>query len=90
MLSLIRAQYAVPSTLTDDERVRLRAKLSIKIAQNGSLKNARLSRSSGNSANDNAILVAAKKARLPPPPIPLRAFYEKGVAIDICPVRCSR
>lgn len=79
LIAHIKSYYQLPPTLSDEERVRLKALLFIRIGASGELFEARIEKPSGNPAFDNAVLAAAKKAApLPPPPIPLRAFYANG------------
>lgn len=82
--------YTLPTTLSDEERVRLWANLFVKVGEAGELLDARLSPSSGNPAFDNAVLSAANKAApFPPPPIQLRDFYRDGVGMKVCPLTCN-
>lgn len=82
--------YVLPTTLTDEERVRLWTNLFIRVGEGGELLDAKLSPSSGNAAFDSAVLAAAKKAApFPPPPIQLRDFYRAGVGMKVCPLTCN-
>lgn len=86
----VERAYVLPTTLTDEERVRLWTNLFVKVGESGELIDARLSPSSGNAAFDAAVLAAAKKAApFPPPPIQLRDFYRQGVGMKVCPITCS-
>ncbi len=86
----VQSAYTLPTTLSDDERVRLWANLFVKIGPAGELLDAKLSPSSGNAAFDSAVLSAAKKAApFPPPPIQLRDFYRQGVGMKVCPLTCN-
>lgn len=86
----VERAYVLPTTLTDEERVRLWTNLFVKVGEGGELIDARLSPSSGNPAFDAAVLAAAKKAApFPPPPIQLRDFYRQGVGMKVCPITCS-
>lgn len=90
LLAKIKNAYKLPQTLTDEERVRLRAVLFIAIGPDGALLKADLDPGSGNSSFDSAVLAAAKKAApLPPPPIPVREFYAQGVGFNFCPISCK-
>lgn len=85
----VERAYVLPTTLTDDERVRLWTNLFIKVGESGELLDAKLSPSSGNTAFDEAVLAAARKAApFPPPPLPLRDFYRQGVGMKVCPITC--
>lgn len=89
ILAKIKNALAVPSTITEQERMFLKAQLAISIDSDGALMDATIARPSGNAAYDNAVLAAAKKAApFPPPPIPVRAFYSDGIGVNVCPVSC--
>lgn len=86
----VKQAYVLPTTLTDEERVRLWTNLFVKVGDNGELLDVRLSPPSGNAAFDSAVLSAARKAApFPPPPIQLRAFYRDGVGMKVCPLTCN-
>ena len=86
----IHNAYKLPQTLSDEERVQLRAVLFVLIAADGTLLKAEVNPASGNAAFDSAVLAAAKKsAPFDPPPIQLREFYERGVGFNMCPISCN-
>lgn len=86
----VERAYVLPTTLSDEERIRLWTNLFIKVGDSGELLDAKLSPSSGNAAFDSAVLAAAKKAApFPPPPIQLRDFYRQGVGMKVCPLTCN-
>jgi TonB family protein len=86
----IQNGYEVPSTLSDQERISLRAVLLVQIGSEGELITAKVVKSSGNATYDNAVLRSAKQsAPFQPPPLTLRDFFAKGVQIEFCPTRCS-
>ena len=87
--ALVRQNLNAPSTLTDSERVRLEAVLVLHIGADGNVTSSRISSSSGNAQFDNAVLRAGKTASFPAPPATERAFYQNGVAMTVCPVRCQ-
>jgi TonB family protein len=90
ILAIVKGNYKLPTTLDNDEKIRLKTVLVIRIASDGRITDTKLSPSSGNSAFDNAVLAAAKKSSpLPAPPIQLRDFYASGVGMNFCPVSCS-
>jgi TonB family protein len=90
LIAKITKSYKLPTTLTDEERVRLRAVLYVSIGENGELLEARVGESSGNAAFDSAMVAAAKKAApFSPPPIQLRPFYANGVGMNMCPITCK-
>jgi colicin import membrane protein len=86
----VKQAYVLPTTLTDEERVRLWTNLFVKVGPEGQLLDVRLSPSSGNTAFDSAVLAAARKAApFPPPPLQLRDFYQAGVGMKVCPLTCN-
>ncbi|MCP4501778.1 MAG: TonB C-terminal domain-containing protein [Deltaproteobacteria bacterium] len=87
--ALVRAKLTAPSTLTDQDRIRLKTVLEIRIGSDGSLLSSSIAKASGNSLFDNASLRAAKTANFPPPPLAVRAFYATGISFNVCPVRCN-
>jgi len=87
--ALVRSNLNAPSTLTDSERIRLEAGLVLHIAADGSVASSRISSSSGNAQFDNAVLRAGKTAKFPAPPVTERAFYQNGVVMTVCPIRCQ-
>jgi TonB family protein len=86
----VQQAFALPTTLSDDERVRLWSNLYVKVGAAGELLDASLSPASGNSAFDAAVMAAARKASpFPAPPIQLRDFYRAGVGMKVCPLSCN-
>ena len=89
LLARVKNALVAPATLSEQERLFLKAVLFVAIDADGSLLDARISKSSGNSGFDNAVLAAAKKTSYGAPPIPVRDFYRAGVAMNVCPIRCK-
>lgn len=82
----IRSLYELPDTISDEERVRLEGFLFLRVGEGGQLLDVHVDKTSGNTAFDNAMVAAAKKAApFPPPPIPLRGFYSTGVVFRFRP-----
>lgn len=70
----IQSNYTVPSTIPDEERIRLRAVVTIRVEPNGVISDLRISKPSGNDLFDAALESAVRRASpLPPPPGHLRA-----------------
>ena len=89
LLAAIKRALAVPNTVGDAERLRLKAVLFVSVGSNGALLSARITKKSANTAFDNAVLAAAKtSAPFPAPPIAVRSFYRSGVQMNVCPVSC--
>jgi TonB family protein len=89
--ALLQAQihrfFDLSETIPDDERIRLRAVLRLRIGQAGQLLRADLDKASGNSLFDSAILSAAKKAApfSPPPERFRRELQSRGVSLEFIP-----
>ncbi len=90
ILASIRTNLSAPSTLSKNERIRLKTRIFIALDSNGMPKQTKVSKASGNSSFDNAVLQAVKKSTpFPKPPIRERGFYSKGVLVNVCPLRCK-
>jgi len=73
----IQANYTVPSTIPDEERIRLRAVVTIRVEPNGVISDFRITMPSGNDLFDAALESAVRRASpLPPPPDHLRASLQ--------------
>ncbi len=83
----IERHYDVSNTLTEQERLYLKATLSVKISKNGELLDVALVTPSGNDLFDNAVLSAVRKAApFSPPPEHLRAqLQSQGQAFRFTP-----
>ena len=78
----LRANYQVPSTIPDKERLYLEAPVTIWIEPDGTISRWKINRSSGNSAFDAALERTIRAARLPPPPAAEREHDRtKGVPL---------
>ncbi len=72
--------------LTDDERVRLRAKVLIRLNSDGTIKDVDVKKSSGNNVFDETIVGAIKKsAPLPIPPPSVVDTVARGINVDFRP-----
>lgn len=90
LIAYIASQQKISSTITDEERVRLKAVLNVQIDGDGNVVKAWVDPSSGNDVYDNDVLAAVKRASpLPAPPLQLRALFSSGVAFNLCPVSCN-
>jgi len=70
----IQSNYTVPSTIPDEERIRLRAVVTIRVEPNGMISEFKITKPSGNESFDAALESAVRRASpLPPPPDHLRA-----------------
>ncbi len=89
LLAAIKRALKVPNTVSDQERLRLKAVLYVAVGADGSLVSSRITKKSDNPAFDNAVLAAAKtSAPFPAPPIQVREFYRSGVQMNVCPISC--
>ncbi len=88
---LINAQvtrnYNVADTIPDEERIRLRAQVFMRLARTGEVVEAKLAKASGNGLFDSAVLAAVKKASpFSPPPDHLRDPLQKnGITLEFSP-----
>jgi TonB family protein len=86
----IKKRLENSSTMTDEERLRLRAELVLKVDADGAILDTRIQKSSGNTVYDNDVLAAAKRSSpLPAPPPQVRALARSGFALNFCPTSCS-
>ena len=82
----ILANYVVPSVISERERLYLSATVVAWIKADGSLLRHELQKKSGNHFFDEALELAVKKTRLPPPPPELaRSLHDEGLALNFKP-----
>jgi TonB family protein len=90
LMAQIRANQQISATISDDERVRLKAVLNLQLEVEGYVVKAWVNPSSGNDVYDNDVLAAVKRAgQLPAPPPQVRARFAAGVAFNMCPISCN-
>jgi colicin import membrane protein len=88
MAQIAQAQQ-ISATISDEDRVRLKAVLNLKIDDEGNVTKAWVEPSSGNDVYDNDVLAAVNRAApLPAPPVQLRELFSSGVAFNMCPISC--
>ena len=76
----------VPSVISERERLYLSATVVAWIKADGSLLRHELQKKSGNQFFDEALELAVKKTRLPPPPPELaRSLHDEGLALNFKP-----
>lgn len=86
----IQRSHQVSTTIPPEELVRLRAVVEFKIGDDGAISDVRIRDSSGNDVYDNGVIAAAKRASpVPAPPPPVRDLAARGVAVNVCPSKCS-
>lgn len=85
--SQVRRHYNVADTIPDNERIRLKAQVAMRLGRSGEVLEARLAKASGNGLFDSAVLSAVKKASpFSPPPDPLRDMLQKsGIVLEFSP-----
>ncbi len=84
----IQNSMEVSSVLTDEERIRLRAVLCVKIAEDGTLSDITV-KTSGSQIYDADVRAAAGRASpVPAPPPPARRQAGEGVCFNACPKSC--
>jgi len=81
----IHANYVVPSVISERERMYLSATVVIYIARDGSIVKHVMTKPSGNSFIDQALVLALQRTRLPPPPPELAKLVREGVEINFKP-----
>ncbi|MBX5482733.1 MAG: TonB C-terminal domain-containing protein [Myxococcaceae bacterium] len=83
----IRRYYDVSSTISEQERMYLRAEVAIRIGARGELLDVRIAKSSGNDLFDASVVSAAKKASpFGPPPDHLRPELSgRGIILEFTP-----
>lgn len=86
----IQRNHEVSATISPEELVRLRAVVEFKIGADGTISDVKIRDSSGNDIYDNGVIAAAKRASpVPAPPPPVRDLAARGVAVNVCPNKCS-
>lgn len=89
MTARIQNAMQVSSVLTDEEKLRLRAELCLKVADDGTVSDVRV-KSSGNPVFDADVTAAARRASpVPAPPPAARARAAAGVCVEVCAGSCS-
>jgi colicin import membrane protein/protein TonB len=73
----LRQSYVLPSTISERDRVSLRATVVLYVDDDGRVLRHAFEQPSGNAAFDAALERAIRAARLPPPPAELRERYRK-------------
>lgn len=82
----IKANYSLPSILSDSDRRRLQATITVYIAADGTITKHELEHSSGSDVFDDALAVAIVRASpVPEPPAFLRDTVAKGVSLRFKP-----
>ena len=84
--AVVTRHYDVSNTISESERIRLKANVAIRVSDKGELLDVNLTKSSGNEVFDGAVLAAVKKAApFPPPPPNLRDQLKKGLTFQFTP-----
>jgi len=71
----LKANYRLPSTLSEKDRMFLKATVVLSIEPDGHISGFRFEQRSGNAAFDDALERAVRQTRLPPPPPEMRERY---------------
>ncbi len=74
----LRSVYVVPATISERERLHLKATVILFLEPNGRVVDFRFESRSGNPAYDAALERAIKAARIPPPPAELREQFRRS------------
>jgi TonB family protein len=80
----VRKSWTAPSGLVSDAELgRLMATVRIRVGEDGTISDAKLLRSSGNSYYDDSCIAAIQTTRkVPPPPVNVRRLAARGYALD--------
>lgn len=80
----VKRNYDIPSTISEQERMYLKAQLTLRIAASGDLIDVTLRKPSGNDLYDAAVISAVKRtAPFSPPPEPIRKLMASpGVTLN--------
>jgi TonB family protein len=82
----IHANYVVPSVISERERLYLSATVVIYIGRDGTIVKHVMTKPSGNSFIDQALVLAIQRTRLPaPPPELARLVRDEGLEINFKP-----
>ncbi len=74
----LQSAYRLPSTISERERMFLKATVVLYVEPDGKVTNWRFESRSGNDAYDGALERAIRQVRLPPPPAELRERFRRG------------
>ena len=86
MHDAILENYAVPSVISERERLFLSATVLAWIGPGGQILKHEFQKKSGNAFFDQALELAIQRARLPPPPSDLaRSLRDTGVVLNFRP-----
>ncbi|MGZ6140932.1 MAG: energy transducer TonB [Myxococcaceae bacterium] len=72
---VLKANYRLPSTLSEKDRMFLKATVVLSIEPDGRVSGFRFEQRSGNASFDDALARAIRQTRLPPPPADMRERY---------------
>jgi len=79
----LQSNYRLPATISEQERMHLRATVVLTIEPDGRVSSFRFERRSGSDAFDQALERAVRQARLPPPPSEFRERYRSiGLGVN--------
>lgn len=82
----LRANFTPPATISQKDRLHLRTIILILVEPNGVVRDARITRSSGNDVFDASALQSARATRLPPPPDQFKDRYRRdGIVTEFKP-----
>lgn len=71
----LKASYRLPSTLSEKDRMLLKATVVLSVEPDGRISGFRFEQRSGNASFDEALERAIRQTRLPPPPAEMRERY---------------
>jgi len=78
--SMIRENWNVPQGMTVGDVISLETRIRIQLAEDGTLLDPKITKSSGNQLYDDTCIQAIQATRkVPPPPADKRAMYRRGI-----------
>ncbi|MGB8930620.1 MAG: energy transducer TonB, partial [Anaeromyxobacteraceae bacterium] len=82
----LKANYSAPATIPVKERLHLHATVLILVEPNGTIRDARIAKGSGNEVFDASVERSARATRLPPPPAQFKDRYRRdGILVEYTP-----
>ena len=82
----LKANYTAPATIPEKERLHLRATVLILVEPDGTIRDVRLAKRSGNAAFDASVERSARATRLPSPPAQFKDRYRRdGILVEYTP-----
>lgn len=79
----LQENYRIPATISERDRLHLHATVVLFVEPNGTIRDFRFEKRSGNDSFDAALERAIRATRLPPPPTPMKDPYRRvGLGVN--------